>query len=106
MKIMEIVIFFSFLFRWCTTSRQETSDLWSCIQDQIRAESEENKRRDERKNKSSDRKETEKNLSREHDTGEFLGSPVVRLWASSLGAQVQTLAGKLRSHMPCGLANK
>ena len=106
MKIMEIVIFFSFLFRWCTTSRQETSDLWSCIQDQIRAESEENKRRDERKNKSSDRKETEKNLSREHDTGEFLSSPVVRFWASSLGAQVQTLAGKLRSHMPCSMANK
>lgn len=85
---MEIVIFFSFLFQWGTTSRQETSDLWSCIHDQIRAESEENKRRDERKSKSSDRKETEKNVSREHDTGEFLGSPVVRLWASILGAQV------------------
>lgn len=47
-------------------------DLWSCIYDQIRAESEENKRRDERKNKSSERKETEKNVSREHNTGEFL----------------------------------
>lgn len=85
---MEIVIFFSFFFRWGTISRQETSDLWSCIYDQIRAESEENKRRDERKNKSSERKETEKNVSREHNTGEFLGSSMVRLWASTLGAQV------------------
>lgn len=59
--------------RWSAISIQEVFGLGSCIDDQIMAESEENKRQAESKNKYSKRKEKiasgENNIRRNNDFG-------------------------------------